>query len=595
MIRHLAAGFAFALGLTLLVIAADFPKLAPYPAIRWQAEVPEVLIAGGWWNLVAIDGHGIPDIVAFAKDKYDDRWQKRIDEDLVQVLSEMGNPPGDSVTLRVRSPKDGEERTFDDQPMTAENRQAIMKFKAQGSPAESAAKLSTDDMLGALDDFARALDERWSYRHAVKADYEGEFDALRSKVRAGMSGIAFGIELQRIIALGIDGHAGVDGFRLPDGGCLPFLIEPVGKRFVAFKPDRSGFLHEGFPFVATIDGTSLSVWCDVASALVPKGSPQYQRRHALRLLREFDYFRELLQLPKSPTVSVKLLGGDLKTTRVVELPVSPRAAAYGVHPATPSKILEGGIGYLRLATMESTASTREIQEWMPKFRDTSGLIVDVRDNGGGDRDALLLLYSYLVDPTAPPRVFTAAAYRLHSAHPKDHLSARFMVPADSEGLTPAHRQAIATFDASFKPKWNRDLSGLRDALKTDFSPRHYMILERIEAAKIQHYDKPVVVLMNAGCFSATDIFLAGIETLPNVVLMGTPSGGGSARVQAVRLGKTPFTLRIGSMVSFQANGRLFDGYGVTPDVVVEPVPEYFIGGRDNVLEAAVERIKSQGQ
>jgi C-terminal processing protease CtpA/Prc len=99
------------------------------------------------------------------------------------------------------------------------------------------------------------------------------------------------------------------------------------------------------------------------------------------------------------------------------------------------------------------------------------------------------------------------------------------------------------------------------------------------------------VLMNAKCFSATDIFLAGLKGMANVTLLGTPSGGGSAFTPDVILGATPLRLRIGSMVSFQADGRLVDGNGVRPDVVVEAAPEYYIGGRDNVLEEGVRRVR----
>jgi peptidase S41-like protein len=93
-------------------------------------------------------------------------------------------------------------------------------------------------------------------------------------------------------------------------------------------------------------------------------------------------------------------------------------------------------------------------------------------------------------------------------------------------------------------------------------------------------------------FSATDIFLAGLKGMKNVLLLGTPSGGGSAATQEIVLGATPLRLRIGSMASFQADGKLFDGNGIQPDVLVEPVPEYYIGGRDNVLEEAVKRIRA---
>jgi C-terminal processing protease CtpA/Prc len=119
------------------------------------------------------------------------------------------------------------------------------------------------------------------------------------------------------------------------------------------------------------------------------------------------------------------------------------------------------------------------------------------------------------------------------------------------------------------------------------------VLSRLSDESVYHYSKPVVVLLNARCFSATDIFLAGLKGMKGVTLIGTPSGGGSALVQDVQLGETPFRVRIGSMASFQADGTLFDGNGVRPDVVVEPVPEYHIGGKDNVLEAAVQRLRKR--
>ena len=47
------------------------------------------------------------------------------------------------------------------------------------------------------------------------------------------------------------------------------------------------------------------------------------------------------------------------------------------------------------------------------------------------------------------------------------------------------------------------------------------------------------------------------------------------------------------MVSFQRDGKLFDGNGVEPDVLVEVVPEYFIRGRDNVIEKALDLIHNK--
>ena len=77
------------------------------------------------------------------------------------------------------------------------------------------------------------------------------------------------------------------------------------------------------------------------------------------------------------------------------------------------------------------------------------------------------------------------------------------------------------------------------------------------------------------------------------MLLGTPSSGGSAFTQDVVLGATPLRLRIGSIASFQADGKLFDTNGIRPDVLVEPIPDYYIGGRDNALEEAVRRIRDR--
>lgn len=98
-----------------------------------------------------------------------------------------------------------------------------------------------------------------------------------------------------------------------------------------------------------------------------------------------------------------------------------------------------------------------------------------------------------------------------------------------------------------------------------------------------------MVLANAKCFSATDIFVAGMKELPNVTIVGTTTGGGSARTQSVDIA-SGIRLRIGSMISYQVDGQLFDGVGVSPDIEVQPSPGYFIGKCDKTLDAAVKLL-----
>jgi len=105
-----------------------------------------------------------------------------------------------------------------------------------------------------------------------------------------------------------------------------------------------------------------------------------------------------------------------------------------------------------------------------------------------------------------------------------------------------------------------------------------------------HYDKPVVILMDRWNFSACDIFLGAFKGWKNVTLMGQPSGGGSGCRQEYRLSNSGIRIRLSRMASFQPNGRLYDGNGIQPDIVVESVPTDFIGRTDTVLDKATDFI-----
>lgn len=102
-----------------------YPKLAPFTDVRWGEDTPIVEIDGQWHLLSSIDGTDVKDIVAFCQRTYGDKWQKRFGEDLVQVLTEMGHPPGDTVRLDVLSVEPPVERSVKEVAMTAANRRKV--------------------------------------------------------------------------------------------------------------------------------------------------------------------------------------------------------------------------------------------------------------------------------------------------------------------------------------------------------------------------------------------------------------------------------------------------------------------------------------
>ena len=63
--------------------------------------------------------------MAFSRRTYADKWQKRFEEDLVEVLTRMGHEPKDTVRLVVSPLGSQATRTLENVPMTEANRRAI--------------------------------------------------------------------------------------------------------------------------------------------------------------------------------------------------------------------------------------------------------------------------------------------------------------------------------------------------------------------------------------------------------------------------------------------------------------------------------------
>lgn len=265
------------------------PKLSPFTdvvvtndqvLVEFKCEVSEWL---------AIDDILVTDIVASAKEQFGRRWEKRIVEDIVEVLWGMGHSPGQTVKLRLRDPENGKETIVGSAPLTYENRRIVYAARRarENQRDHLRSQAMRRDPVGYVQ---REVQQRWAYYLLVSADVDMAFDRLREKI-AIEPGIDFALEIQKMIATGIDGHAGVRGWRLP-GRQLPFLIEPVGDRYVAFLADRSGYVDAKHPFIASIEDVPLDEWCRAASVLEAKGSPQFVKRQALRHLRSIDYWRE---------------------------------------------------------------------------------------------------------------------------------------------------------------------------------------------------------------------------------------------------------------------------------------------------------------
>lgn len=106
------------------------------------------------------------------------------------------------------------------------------------------------------------------------------------------------------------------------------------------------------------------------------------------------------------------------------------------------------------------------------------------------------------------------------------------------------------------------------------------------------YLKPVVLLVNATTFSSAENFCVAFKGARRGKIIGTPTGGSTGNPISIDLG-----YGIGCCIctkhELDADGNEFVGVGIRPDIVVEEDADLFVQGRDNVVEKAVEYLKTQ--
>ncbi len=79
------------------------------------------------------------------------------------------------------------------------------------SPHARITNLTPQQIDEDLDQFQTELEERFAYFRVIDADYRTAIESIRKKASMGMTLDELGLELEQVIALFIDCHAGVSG------------------------------------------------------------------------------------------------------------------------------------------------------------------------------------------------------------------------------------------------------------------------------------------------------------------------------------------------------------------------------------------------
>jgi len=201
---------------------------------------------------------------------------------------------------------------------------------------------------------------------------------------------------------------------------------------------------------------------------------------------------------------------------------------------------------------------KELQQKLEKefdrldFAKTRGLILDVRDNAGGNSKAGDFILSYLIDKPFKARLFKARKKGFLKVLP--NIFAKTGVRLSSLGK-----------------EW--------------FTKEN-----RIKPYSKKHFSGPVTVLINRHTASAAEDFAAAFKENKRALLVGeTTSGGTGNGVWSILpgYGRLRVTVNLGAYV----NGDLWHSVGIKPDVKVQKQRRDIIHHHDPVIEKSIEIIK----
>ncbi len=202
-------------------------------------------------------------------------------------------------------------------------------------------------------------------------------------------------------------------------------------------------------------------------------------------------------------------------------------------------LLENNIGYIYYESFSATVGEGNLDSALNFLAAARGLIIDIRDNGGGSLTNVETLVARFIDRP------TLVGYISHKTGPGHD----------------------------------------------DFSEPYAITYNPAGPGRVR-WAKPVVVLTNRSTFSAANNFASVMKLLPGVRIAGATTGGGSGMPYSSEI-PCGWSVRFSACSILNANGVSTEG-GVTPTegCAVDMDPQDALNGKDTMLEKAMELLNN---
>ena len=357
--------------------------------------------------------------------------------------------------------------------------------------------------------------------------------------------------LQRLLASLNDGHTGIWA---PKGTfdlySPPIRIRRIEEEVVITDIAdqlRSSGLKPGMVIKQVDNNPVDEILIESIYPYISSGTQHYKNAKALGTVAESS-FPTLLQGKRNSTIDIQVedLDGVVQSFTLKRTMSSYEAPWYFRNrPVVEYKQLSGNISYVALNTFRSEHVVAEFDKVFPKIRASKGLMIDVRENGGGMSRLGFQIIGRLIDQPLPNNRWKSRKY-------------------------------IPAFQA-----WGKS-EGWYEAAH---DPEPVPLVD-------EPYLGPIVILAGPLTASATETFLVPFKAGGRAVLVGETTAGcvGNPLVSILPGGTESYIV---TMRSTYPDGKEYNGVGVIPDIESANTRSDIASGRDRVLEAGLEILKSK--